>query len=151
MLSRPSSSRHNSMRSNRMLSRDNGENGHSADGGVIHTIHEQASEYTSLLASPIKNGAEDNRPYVKWPSYFLLKTWQTLTSNYVNVLLVFVPLGIVSGVVVCKFRYLTINLDHTLDCTYNFSEFFSGLSPYSGREQTGASYPLSAHATWLIV
>lgn len=98
MLNRPSS-RHNSMRSARSQSRDARENGQADGGGVIHTINEHANEYTSLLSQPIKTGAEDERPYVKWPAYFVLKTWQTLTSNPVNVLLVFVPLGIVSGAV----------------------------------------------------
>ena len=61
-------------------------------------------EHTSLLSHPAKNKNgqylwEDDRPYVKWPAYFGLKTWQTLASNYVNVFLVFVPLGIISGAV----------------------------------------------------
>ncbi|KAI7259629.1 hypothetical protein KC317_g4070, partial [Hortaea werneckii] len=40
---------------------------------------------------------EDDRAWVRWPMNFLHLTWQTLSSNYVNVLLVFVPAGIVLG------------------------------------------------------
>lgn len=40
---------------------------------------------------------EDDRAWVRWPMNFLHLTWQTLSSNYVNVLLVFVPVGIVLG------------------------------------------------------
>lgn len=41
---------------------------------------------------------EDERVWVRWPMIFLHTTWQVLASNYVNVLLVFVPVGIVLGV-----------------------------------------------------
>ena len=34
-----------------------------------------------------------------WPAQFLHKSWQVLASNYVNVLLVFVPLGIIAGAI----------------------------------------------------
>lgn len=40
---------------------------------------------------------EDNRAWVRWPMKFLHLTWQVLSSSYVNVLLVFVPVGIVLG------------------------------------------------------
>lgn len=40
---------------------------------------------------------EDSRWYVRMPSNFLRLTWATLASNYVNVLLVCVPVGIVLG------------------------------------------------------
>jgi Ca2+:H+ antiporter len=40
---------------------------------------------------------EDDRAWVRWPMNFLHLTWETLSSNYVNVLLVFVPAGIVLG------------------------------------------------------
>lgn len=40
---------------------------------------------------------EDDRAWVRYPMTFLHLTWQTLASNYVNVLLVFVPAGIVLG------------------------------------------------------
>ena len=81
-----------------------GPNG-ASDGG--------ADENTSLLAgarSRLGNlGAEvttnssgqpyyeDERKWVRYPMITLHKTWQVLTSNYVNVLLVFVPVGIILG------------------------------------------------------
>lgn len=34
---------------------------------------------------------------IRWPSQLVHTTWEVLKTNYVNVLLVFVPLGIVSG------------------------------------------------------
>ena len=40
---------------------------------------------------------EDERAWVSYPAHVGHVIWQTLTSNYVNVLLVFVPLGIISG------------------------------------------------------
>ena len=96
---RPSNSRSNSVRS---VPRENANN---SSAGVITTINEHINEHTALLARPFKNAngvplwEDDERPFVKWPAYFGRKTQQTLTSNYVNVLLVFVPLGIVSGAV----------------------------------------------------
>jgi Ca2+:H+ antiporter len=45
-----------------------------------------------------KKMSEDDRWYVRMPSNFVRLTWATLASNYVNVLLVFVPAGIVLGV-----------------------------------------------------
>lgn len=40
---------------------------------------------------------DDPRPLVKYPARLARTTWQVLASNYVNVLLVFVPLGIIAG------------------------------------------------------
>lgn len=42
---------------------------------------------------------KDSRAWVRWPMNTLHITYHTLMSNYVNVLLVFVPLGIVSGAI----------------------------------------------------
>jgi Ca2+:H+ antiporter len=42
-------------------------------------------------------GEEDDRAWVSFPKKVLHITWMTLASNYVNILLVFVPLGIVAG------------------------------------------------------
>lgn len=98
---RPSNSRSNSMRSARSVSRENG----NPSSGIIGTIHEHLDEHTSLLGRQFQNSngvplwEDDERPFVKWPAYFGRKVQQTLTSNYVNILLVFVPLGIVSGAV----------------------------------------------------
>lgn len=41
--------------------------------------------------------SEDERAWVRWPANFVRLTWLTLASNYVNVLLVCVPAGIVLG------------------------------------------------------
>ncbi|TKA72941.1 hypothetical protein B0A49_08799 [Cryomyces minteri] len=42
---------------------------------------------------------EDNRAWVAYPWSFLHKTWQVLMSSPVNILLVFVPAGIVCGAI----------------------------------------------------
>ena len=92
------------MRSTRSIPQPNG---NAPSGGVINTISEHTHEGTALLTpnhNVLQNSDgqalwDDPRPFVKWPSYFGLKTYQTLASNYVNVLLVFVPLGVVSGAV----------------------------------------------------
>lgn len=76
-----------------------------ADGnaaGGHHGLMNSITEHTSLLSRPLENSDgqplwEDERPYVKWPAKFAHISWQTLASNYVNVLLVFVPLGIIAG------------------------------------------------------
>ncbi len=89
---RPTNSRHDtghlSLLSGRSVSRENGNN----LSGVTTTESEHVDERTSLLS-------KHESAFVRWPWYFGLKTWQTLTSNPVNVLLVFVPLGIISGAV----------------------------------------------------
>ena len=36
-------------------------------------------------------------PVVRYPSQVVRTTWEVLKTNYVNVLLVFVPIGIISG------------------------------------------------------
>jgi Ca2+:H+ antiporter len=40
---------------------------------------------------------EDPRPFIRYPAIVARTTWQVLASNYVNVLLVFVPVGIIAG------------------------------------------------------
>ena len=98
---RPANSRNNSIRSSRNVPRENG----NSSGGIVTSDSEPANERTSLLRRAFTNsdGVElwndDARPLVKWPAYVGRKVQQTLTSNYVNVFLVFVPLGIVSGAV----------------------------------------------------
>jgi Ca2+:H+ antiporter len=42
-------------------------------------------------------GEEDDRAWVAVPKKIAHITWMTLASNYTNVLLVFVPLGIIAG------------------------------------------------------
>jgi Ca2+:H+ antiporter len=41
--------------------------------------------------------SDNPSPWVAYPKHFAHVSWLVLTSNYVNVLLVFVPLGIISG------------------------------------------------------
>jgi Ca2+:H+ antiporter len=41
---------------------------------------------------------KDNRPYVRWPANICRLIWIFAASSNINVLLVFVPLGIVAGV-----------------------------------------------------
>ncbi|KAJ5278866.1 hypothetical protein N7478_004238 [Penicillium angulare] len=72
----------------------------------------QPSEHTSLLSRPSFNGLsphehedhgshhhhpKDNRVWVRWPLHVVRLTWLTLVRDYVNVLLIFVPLGIIAG------------------------------------------------------
>ncbi|KAJ6036420.1 hypothetical protein N7540_000699 [Penicillium herquei] len=40
---------------------------------------------------------KDNRAWVRWPLQVVRLTWLTLVRDYVNVLLIFVPLGILAG------------------------------------------------------
>lgn len=66
---------------------------------------------TSLLHNWTHNDAgdpliDDSRRWVRWPSNTLFLTYKTLGSNYVNVFLVFVPLGIISGI--CKWDQTTV-------------------------------------------
>lgn len=39
----------------------------------------------------------DDRVWVRWPQEVVRLTWSTLVRDYVNVLLIFVPLGIIAG------------------------------------------------------
>ncbi|KAJ5763682.1 Sodium/calcium exchanger membrane region [Penicillium manginii] len=39
----------------------------------------------------------DSRAWVRWPQQVIRLTWLTLVRDYVNLLLVFVPLGMVAG------------------------------------------------------
>ena len=61
-----------------------------------------ATESTPLLGHLFKNKDgkplhEDERVWVRWPMKTSYITYKTLVSNYVNVMLVFVPLGIIAG------------------------------------------------------
>lgn len=82
------------------LGRDDGpqENGNS----VTATVSEHLNEHSRLLSRPFYNADgqplyEDSRKWVRWPSEIAHITYKVLASNYVNVLLVFVPLGIIAG------------------------------------------------------
>jgi len=53
-----------------------------------------ANEHTSLLGGR----HQEERSLANLPKLFLQTTWEVLKSNYANVLLVFVPLGIAAGI-----------------------------------------------------
>src|ERR1700709_254490 len=67
--------------------------------------NQPSSENTPLLDNLHANtheplhiwGEEDSSPFLAYPKKFLHLTWLTLASNYVNFLLVFVPVGIITG------------------------------------------------------
>ena len=76
-----------------------------------HPNGTQSNESTSLLHNLTHNDAgapliADSRRWVRWPSNTLFLTYKTLGSNYVNVFLVFVPLGIISGI--CKWNQTAV-------------------------------------------
>ncbi len=58
-----------------------------------------AADRTPLLGTreERRHYYDDERAWVRWPAYTWHITWATVSSNYVNVLLVFVPLGIIAG------------------------------------------------------
>ena len=97
-LGRPGNSRQNSAKSGVL------QNGEGVSRETTNNLTVPPNEHTSLLSRPLQNSEgqplwEDERPYVSWPAAFLHTTWAVLMSNYVNILLVFVPLGIVAGLV----------------------------------------------------
>ncbi|KAJ5363993.1 Vacuolar calcium ion transporter [Penicillium cataractarum] len=67
-----------------------------------HISH--SSSFSGLAPhEQIEHGAhhhhpKDDRVWVRWPMHVVRLTWLTLVRDYVNLLLVFVPLGIVAGV-----------------------------------------------------
>lgn len=73
-----------------------------ADGEGNGTVDATADERTHLLARMLSTDSgtpfyKSENAYIRWPALIIHTTWQVLLSNYVNVLLVFVPLGIISG------------------------------------------------------
>lgn len=72
------------------------------DGGVNGRALDP-TERTGLLSriTTTDSGTpfrEHNNPFIKYPFLVLHLTWEVLKTNYVNVLLVFVPVGIIAGV-----------------------------------------------------
>lgn len=75
--------------------------------GLLANGSAEPNEQTHLLSGLVPHHGSDGGepawkdqnqgPLVRWPAYALHITLLTLTNNYVNVLLVFVPLGIISG------------------------------------------------------
>jgi hypothetical protein len=54
-------------------------------------------ETTPLLSGGGGTRDSNDSPWIKYPKHVAHVSWLVLASNYVNVLLVFVPLGIISG------------------------------------------------------
>lgn len=77
------------------MSRTNtaGENGSAEPNENTGLLHRMT---TNQDGTPYK---ESGNPLLKYPFMAMDITWKILKTNYVNVLLVFVPLGIVSGMV----------------------------------------------------
>ena len=73
-----------------------------SEGEGNGNIVPDANEHTRLLGRVLTTDSgtpyyKHEQAYIRWPAVVLHTTWQVLISNYVNVLLVFVPLGIISG------------------------------------------------------
>lgn len=69
---------------------------------ITDRVSETLNEHSRLLSRPFYNDDglplyEDDRKWVRWPSETAHIVYKVLGSNYVNVLLVFVPLGIIAG------------------------------------------------------
>ena len=79
------------------------EDGPDGNGSVsTNRVSETVNEHTRLLSSFFYNDDgqplyKDSRNWVRWPSKTARIIYQVLASNYVNFLLVFVPLGIIAG------------------------------------------------------
>lgn len=75
----------------------NGMNGPSERTPLMDNIHQNV--HNALGRDPNEPLYKDERPYIRWPAEVVHITWAVLMSNWVNLLLIFVPLGIVSGAV----------------------------------------------------
>ena len=80
--------------------RDDGPDG--SGDSIPNRLSEHLNEHSRLLSRPFYNHDgqplyEDNRKWVRLPSETAHTIYKVLTSNYVNFLLVFVPLGIIAG------------------------------------------------------
>jgi Ca2+:H+ antiporter len=71
--------------------------GDDADENTPLVNNNNSSGSNKGLRSRLASLREDDRAWVSYPMGFLYITWAVLASNYVNVLLVFVPAGIVLG------------------------------------------------------
>jgi Ca2+:H+ antiporter len=76
-----------------MAGTNDGPNG-SADERTPLTGRQSSHGVNSSGSKPLH---QDDRAWVRWPMSFFHLAWLTLASNYVNVLLVFVPAGIALG------------------------------------------------------
>jgi Ca2+:H+ antiporter len=70
-------------------------------------------EREALIPDSRRNSTQHKRHlhWTSWPAHALHLTWATLARDYVNVLLVFVPLGIIAG---------ALHWDSTVVFTLNF-------------------------------
>lgn len=67
--------------------------GHHGENGTTR----RQSTWKSVFTRKATPGEDSDNLFVKWPARGFTVTKITLLSNYVNILLVFVPLGIISG------------------------------------------------------
>lgn len=72
--------------------------------GVSRNGSMEPTEGTALLDSEVTGSegragvpSKDERFWVSWPRHAFCLAWTTLVRDYINLLLVFVPLGIVAG------------------------------------------------------
>lgn len=88
-------------RSGNRLDRSDTANTSNMDGstGESTPLISSSSSRTNTWKSRLSGSLTDERVYVRWPSKILYTTYEVLVSNYANVFLVFVPLGIVAGAV----------------------------------------------------
>jgi Ca2+:H+ antiporter len=79
------------------MDRNNGANGDADENTPL--VNESTSRMGNMksLRTRVASYREDDRAWVSYPMSFLYITWAVLASNYVNVLLVFVPVGIALG------------------------------------------------------
>ena len=77
----------------------NGDVNGSADANERSALLGNAQEHVQRFGSTDSGTPyyRHHNPLVRFPAAFLHTTYQVLKTNYVNVLLVFVPIGIVSG------------------------------------------------------
>jgi len=86
-------------RAGRMVDVDENDNEVSHNNSNENTpLISRASTQVSSVKSRLSSSLTDERAYIRWPAQFLHTTWEVLISNYANILLVFVPLGIIAGV-----------------------------------------------------
>lgn len=67
------------------------------DGRLSGDGVDERTPLRGISRSSTKDDHEDGRMWVRIPKRVVRMTWQTLSSSYVNVLLIFVPVGIVLG------------------------------------------------------
>lgn len=78
---------------------ENADGNGSADSNERTALLHHAAGHVSRITTN-EDGTphyKDDRPWVRWPFLVLHVTYEILVSNYVNILLVFVPLGIIAG------------------------------------------------------